>query len=367
MPQTVVINNKEYPVEQVRSDWALALMSRGVIVKLYMARWRAKAKLTPEMLGLKFVDESTYDYHKKYLSLGEQKLFPPDEIYALEILERRGRILLENYSFDTVWGKFVPYTAFDEWQRENESVRRDFMNQAVAIGNRYDFILARVRGEYKNIAKDVWVRLHPESKSEPTPSFTEDFVQRVIEKIPPREDIVSSFKYYATYFTIPMPSLVESNIAEAEKIKLKTEMDKFNSDIERQTKRKISEEYIQRKKELIDGFLESTVVSMRSYVGELCDSVLQSICNRSKSGRVTSRNINKINGMIQKVKLLNFYDDDEISGLLKGLENELGKIKGEIDGGVVIDKLREIVDVGKREYMPKDFNPSISVLEAGTI
>ena len=366
MPQTIDINSKKVEVEQVRNDWALALMSRGVIVKLSINRWRARARLTPEMLGLKFTSGDTFDFHQRYLELGVQKLFPPSEIYSIENIEQRARLLLSNYSFDTVWGKFVPYTAFDEWEKENLQLRADFFERARAIGSKYDSILATVKEEYKNMAKDVWARMYPESNSDPAPSFVEDFVQKILEKIPPREEIVSSFKYDSTYFIIPMPSLVEDNIAKAEQVKRQNEMANFNSELERQTKRRISDEYVKRKKELIDGFLESTVVSMRSYVAELCDSVLQSICQRSKS-KVTAQNVTKIRGVIKKVKLLNFYDDSEISSLLKDLENEVGKIKGETDSEVVIGKLREIVDAGKKEFAPKNFNPAISVLEIGNI
>jgi len=367
MPETISINNNPIEVEQVRSDWALALMSRGVIVKLSISRWRAKTRLTPEMLGLKFVDEDSFNFHKKYMELGEHKLFPPTEITNVENLERRARLLLDNYSFDTVWGKFVPFTAFDEWERENNIIRKDWFEQARIIGSRYDSILSVVRDEYKNMAKDVWARLYPQDKSEPTQSFVSDFVQKIVEKIPPSEEIVSSFRYNTTYFIIPMPSLVEDNLAKAEQIKRQTEMDRFNSQIDQQTKRRISEEYIQRKKELIDSFLESTVISMRSYVGELCDSVLQSMGKNSKTGKVTHQQVNKIKGMIKKVKLLNFYDDNEVSSLLKDLENEVDKMKGERDKDVIISKLREIVETGRSDFIPKNFNPSISVLEADTI
>jgi hypothetical protein len=367
MSETIEINKKPVEVEQVRSDWALALMSRGVIVKLSMSRWRARTKLTPEMMGLKFVDEKTFDFHNKYLELGEHKLFPPNEIINVEILERRARMLLENYSFDTVWGKFVPFTAFDEWERENDLIRKDWFEQARMIGNRYDSILEVVRNEYRNMAKDVWVRLYAQDKGGPTESFITDFVQKVVEKIPPREEIVSSFKYNITYFVIPMPSLIEENLARAEQIKRQSEMECFNSQIEQQTKRRISEEYIKRKKELIDSFLETTVISMRSYVGELCNSVLQSIGCRSKTGNVTTQHVNKIKAMVKKVKLLNFYDDEEVASLLNDLDNEVDKIKGESSKDVIVEKLREIVEVGKRDFVPKNFNPSISVLEADSI
>lgn len=57
MANILDINSKEISVEQVRNDWAMVLMTRGVIVKLAISKWPAYARLTPEILGLKFVDK----------------------------------------------------------------------------------------------------------------------------------------------------------------------------------------------------------------------------------------------------------------------------------------------------------------------
>lgn len=111
---TVNINGRDIDSEEYRSDWALALMSQGVIVKLSLCRWRAKIKLESETLGLRFVDEDGSGFMKDYIRLGDQKLLPPEVLKEIETLERRARETLVTYSFGTVWGRFVPFTAFDE-------------------------------------------------------------------------------------------------------------------------------------------------------------------------------------------------------------------------------------------------------------
>ena len=358
----IQVNNKELEVDHLEDEWALALMSQGVIVRLSLSRWRAEMKLSNEILGIRSVDEDGSDFMRRYVQLGKQKLLPPAVLAEINTIEGRSRKLLNTYSFGTVWGRFVPFTAFDEWERQNNNLRRDFMAQAVALGNNYNNIIGAVKSDYRSLAIDVWARLYPDGGS-PTESFIEDFVTKIIDEIPSCEDIVASFKYNVTYFIIPMPSFVEANIAKAEEIKREVEMNKFNSEVEKTTKRRISEEYVARKKELIDGFLESTVMTMRKYVGDLCDSVLQSIYQKKASGTVTNKNVNKLNIMIKKVRMLNFYDDDVVDGLLNGLEAELEKIKGERDDGVIVDKLKEIAETGKKKFVSKRFNPAISVLE----
>jgi hypothetical protein len=362
MTQTIDVNNRKIDVEQFRDDWALGLMTCGVIVKLCVGRWRALAQLTPEMLGLKFINEDGFDFCNRYLELGRQKLLPPEVLNEIETLERRSRNILSLYSFDTVWGRFVPFTAFADWERENAVVRENFLRQAEALGNQYDSIVAAVKSEYRIMARDVWMRLYPKDEGGPTSAFVEDFVSKVISKIPSREEIVKSFQYSATYFVIPMPSFVADNIAKVEQIKRQEEIAKFETDLEKQTKRRISEEYIKRKKELIDGFLESTVSSMRKYVSELCDAVLISMARKGKN-KVTTSQVNRLKEMIKKVRLLNFYDDKEVSALLKDLDAELDKVKGDMNQQTIAEKLKAIVDVGKKEYMPSNFNPLISILE----
>jgi len=363
MPQIMNINGQEIDVEQFRNDWALALMSQGVIVKLSVSRWRATTSLTSQDLGLKFSDAESANFMKKYIQLGKQKLLPPEIIGEIDSVECRARRVLGDYSFDTVWGKFVPNTAFEDWKRENDIIRADFFEAARVLGLRYDEILRSVKVEYKNLARDVWMRLYPNDGGGPTESFIENFVSKVISKVPTREDIISSFKYETTYFIIPMPSIIEDNIATAQETRRQTEMSHFNNQLEIDTKRRIADEYVQRKKELIDGFLESTVKNMRQYVAELCEGVLESIGKKAKVDKITLRDINKLKKMIKKVGYLNFHDDTDIATLLNDLEIEIDKFKGERDDKIVVGKLKEIVDAGTKEFIPDNFNPAISYLE----
>jgi hypothetical protein len=104
------------------------------------------------------------------------------------------------------------------------------------------------------------------------------------------------------------------------------------------------------------------VSSMRKYVAELCDAVLISMARKGRN-KVTTSHVNRLKEMIKKVRLLNFYNDQEVSALIKDLDNELDKVKGDVDQGIIAEKLKAIVDIGKKEYMPSNFNPLISILE----
>jgi len=357
------IGNKDIEVKQYRNDWALALMNQGIIVKLTIGRWGGTASLKADELGLKFHDEAGRKLMNRYISLGREKLLPPEVECKIRRSENMGRDNLKAFSFPTVWGYFVPYTAFEAWQAENERIRQEFFVVASEVSNEYLDIIEMVKTAYRGISKDVWRRLYPTTNDEPPASFTENFVNKIIDKIPSRTDILASFKYDITYFTIPMPSIIEENLSKARKEERQREMEDFQAILEQNTKEKVAEEYLKRKEELIDGFLESTVASIRKHVAELCDSILQSMVNQSTKRDISRIQRKKVKKIIEKVKMLNFYDDKEMDSLLKSLETEIDKFKGERDHKEIVSTLQKIVDIGTEEFIPKDFNPSISILE----
>ena len=362
MPITININGKEIDIQQFRNDWALALMSQGIIVKISINRWRGIAKLNPEELGLKFNDNDGVDFMEKYISLGHEQLLPPQVRGEIGFLETKARKNITDYSFDTVWGRFIPYSAFDVWEKENEIIKNDYFEAARMIGIRYDEIVQIVKEEYRKMAKDVWIRLY-HNQGNPTESFIENFVSKIIAKIPSRNDLVASFKYNITYFIIPMPSMIEENISRAREIERQRENKEIENNIQNETKRRISEQYFKRKQELIDSFLETTVSNLRTHIYELCEGVLNNIKQDSTKSDVAKRHLDRIKKMIKKVKLLNFYNDDEINNVLSDLGSEVNKFKGDRNKGVIVEKLQQIVEISQKEFMPKNFNPTIGFLE----
>lgn len=362
MTSNININGKEVSVQQYRNDWALTLMSQGIIVRLSVSRWRAKAPLSHHELGLRFSDEESTSFMKKYIQLGRENLLPPSVMAEIESIESRSRQALKEFSFPTVWGYFIPYTAFSDWEIINNQIKQEFLDASLKIGEKYDEIIGIVKNDYKSMAKDVWLRLYP-NQGEPTASFIEDFISKIVSKIPSRSDIVASFKYDVTYFIIPMPSLIEENLAKAQKTRIEKENKIFENTLEQETKKRISEEYIKRKQELIDGFLEATVAGMRKYISELCDSVLQSLTLSAPQKDMTIPQRNKIKRLIKKVEQLNFHGDKEIAELLKELDIEIDKFKGERDKNIIVVKLQKIIEMGEKEYLPKDFDDSIASLD----
>lgn len=351
-------------IKRVKDNWILGLMQKGLIVQLSVKRWRATTRLTANDLGLKFVGADGEDFSRRYLYLGLQLLLPPEVLADFITIESRGRELLRSMSFDTPWGRFVPETALEEWDRQNTIIRNDYMTAVRLFGDRYNEIIDRVRQDYRIFAKDTWARLYPENKDGATSSFIEHFAQRAVEKIPPREEIVSSFGYDYICFEIPLPSSVQANINKANELKRQDDLAEEEVQIQKQTKRRIADVYIEKQTKFMDSFLESTVEEIRSQIANLCVAILESMGKTQKTSKeVTIGQKNKINKLIKKVRNLNFYNDTATDNLIKDLEKEIDRFKGESSAEVITDRLNKIVQVSTQDLDPQNFNPTVDYLE----
>jgi len=347
------INGKEIDIKQLRNNWALALMSQGIIVKIALSRWRGIAPLDSTQLGLRFNNNDSINFMKDYVVLGHKNLLPPKIKQEIDHIERKARETLKEYSFNTIWGKFVPFSAFNEWEKKNNEIKEEYIQIAASIHEKYDELIQIIKEEYKKMAKDAWLRLYV-NQGNPTESFIEDYVSRIILKIPSRNDLVASFKYEATYFIIPMQSLIEDGTKDVE------------NNIQINTKKIVSEEYLKRKQELIENFLEVTVIKLRNYISEESRIIATSIKENRENKDVkvvNKKQLNKIKKMISRVNILNFYGDREVKTLLSDIEEEIIKFKEDRNKEVILEKLNQIIRISEKELAIENFtgNGVISV------
>ena len=332
-------------------EWVMALMQRGVIVNLTVGYWRGSVALDHDTLGIKFAN-NTRDFVNNYIKLGTCKVFPPGLLNEISKVAREAKENLAAHSFKTIWGDFVPYRAFPSWEEKNNIIKERFMGYSEKIACEYHEIVRDVKEDYSSLACDVWQRLNPHSKVI-NDSFVNNFVNGIEEKIPDRDKIISSFKYDVTYYVIPLPSFLADDIAQ--KIK-KEQLTEYEIALEKETKRKIATCYIEQKRNLIDGFLNSTVIYLRKYIYDICNSVLESVKNKEKSD-LTTANLKKINDMVEKVNMLNLFDDEEISSHIRDLEYIVNKYYGHHNSEKIITKLVDIKNIAKSSFS-ENYNPT---------
>jgi hypothetical protein len=335
---STMINSISDNTQQLKNDWALSLMDKGVIVKLYISRWRGVAQLDPNQFGLKFNNDSV-SFMKDYIVFGYERLLPSKIKKEIDAIDIKARLTLKEYSFETLWGRFVPFIAFEHWEKENDIIREKYLKIAKSIYDNYDDIINTIKEEYRQMAIDSWVRLYP-NHGNPTESFIENYVSKIIEKIPLKNDLYTSFKYETTYFTIPTSLINKINVS------------KEDDGIQDRIKKKISEEYLKRKQELIDGFLQETVIYLRENISNTCEDIISLINKNTKNNSINKTQLNRIRGMIMKINIFNFYDDYEIKSLLSELEFEVNKLDTNRDRLIILEKLSKIVEIKSKEFVP---------------
>lgn len=321
---------------QVRENWAKALMEKGVIVSLHIGRWRAQAKLTPKDLGFDESDEELNSFFRRYFSLGNKLLITTEMKKKLDRIESRGRACLKRYSFDTVFGSFVPYTSFEFWKEENEKVKSEYLDCMHNFLDTFTEVIEEANEEYRKAAEQLWDRITALQTQEKE-TFVTGFIERLQSRVPTPELVEESFYYDCNYSTIPMPSFIEEDIRKA---KIKS----ICTDANEETIQKISsmcdtvaEEYMTKKSEIIDKFLDNTVKHLRAQIASLCDEVI--ICIE-KNKKLAKKKVTSIQKNLKRLETMNFFDDTEMSKNLK----RVSKIVNGLDVEQEEDALEEIKD-----------------------
>jgi hypothetical protein len=161
-----------------------------------------------------------------------------------------------------------------------------------------------------------------------------------------------------------MPSTIYRDVAKSNEIVREDEIKEAEHTVTLNSRQRLADIYVERRKEYMDDFLDSTVKTLRSNIAKICENVLSGIGERRALKRdITKAHIKRIKEIIKNVKNLNFYDDTEIANLVKDLDIEADKAKGDWDGDIISDRLEKIVEITKEEFVIKDFNPTIENLE----
>ena len=329
--------------ENLSPEYVLELMGQGVIVHVRMRRWRGRITLSPEEWGLKLSDKDGLNIYNGYFSLGCQKLLPPKIISEINALEKSARRNLENHSYGTMWGRFVPYGAFFKWKKRNDDYYDVFMEAARSLGDQYDAIIHIVKEDYKVMAKDVWKRLYPNSTGAPPMSFVDDFVSKVIAKIPSSQHLVSSFKYEVVYSFIPQNLLKSRGLIAS------------NSDIEKKVKQQIVHELIDTRYSTVRGFVDSTLGYLRREIHDSCKASLSVVARESIPNRINKQQVTKLKFLVKRVKLLDFFDDERITDAIVKMGDELEVKNTERNNAAIVAILNDLVEITKKEVNVSNF------------
>lgn len=320
-------------------EWARTLMRQGVIIKLQVHRWRPYTRIDAEDLGIPSDDPAYRAFIDQYVTLGRKKLLPPDIIHAIERCESAARDTLRRYSYDTLWGRFVPVTAYRRLKGELEALRATYLDLGADLVANLANYRDEMRRTYRVAGFKAWTQIHggpvTDGDNAEAERFVSDFCDRVLARIPDPETIRRSFLFEFTPYHVPLPSEFEQDLLAEVQTRDARDMEAQRRRLMVDMNREVAEHYRSKKQEMVDGFLKAVVGQMSSLVHEVAVNVQESI--ERNDGRLVGRSAMQLKNLIERVEVLNFYEDARI-------EHEIGSIKTQLDRAA---DDRDIVEIGE--------------------
>jgi hypothetical protein len=299
----------------------------GLIVDLDIGKWSAQAKLKEEDIGISMTEEE-----RKAISLGHQKLFPPELVNAAAQAESQGRANLEKYSFLCEEGRFVPVTAWEEWKAKNEEHKAKFFAVRDEMVARYDEIVVAMKADFQSRAKHTYERMEAlkQAPKEPKAVWVAAYASALAGRIPAKGDVAERFYWSEKFKFLRMPSEIEEEFLRQEKIRQERQLATYEAD---DKKRKISEmndlvlrQLKEEKEKAVKSqaeFFQQTMLQQRKAILECTSAALGAIARNR--GKVLGSTTKALKNLIEKTRALNFYEDGEIDKALQDLETHLKK------------------------------------------
>lgn len=313
---------------------ATKLGQEGIIVELHIGRTRFEQILKPSDIGISTDNEDMRNFITDYINLGRRRLIPASYIKKLNAIESRARRCLENNSFETGWGRFVPYKLFPKFHEKIKEIEEKYKNIYSEIILNYDKIREQCREVYKSAAPEIYKMLEKNRDVVVPKEFVTEFTESVMNYFPRRESIENAYMFEMKISFVPLSSTMKEM---QQQIYERKELMETQKEIAKQ----IKEGY---KKE-VEGFISDISVQLRSMVYEAVSKARESF---QKNGSLTGPSVKSLKEMVLKVKALNFMGDEQIIYYTQELEQMLEKDADERNSGEISMLLSHIAEENRR-------------------
>ncbi|MGH2505872.1 MAG: hypothetical protein ACRDHZ_00395 [Ktedonobacteraceae bacterium] len=341
-------------------DWQRTTKD-GFVVEVKIKHWRARKKLTLYELGVLPPNGEAAEAYESLLNLGTNALLPMQTLKNLESIERQARLHLKTCTFETPFGRFLPYTAYIAWKNGNALYKQRFLTMRDQIVESYPNLVNDLLVQYEQIAKHTYFLLNEQHDLQGDASFVgtfpneESFIQHfrtnlIACHIKPAEEFAESFVYEERFNCIQLDGLVinrekieepetwlsEQGAKQAAALKRRELLLEMERDLVSQARAQ--------KKNMIDQFLESLLIQTRTITYDAVTSVLASI---QREETLQGRPVIQLKALIEKIQQLNFYQDNDIDRMLTSLHSIIEKPAKERDLAEIQRQLRAIATLSR--------------------
>lgn len=297
-------------------DVISAAYNDGVLVTLTVRRGRVTERLKAEDLGLSPTKETEAQL-RKAASLGSKLLLPKEIVSELKSIEQAGRTALKRHSFETLFGHFVPCTAYAAWKEEYEVNRQRYYevrNRAIAD---HDEIVQGMYELWLELAPDLYRGAH--LGADPPAGYAEEIAERMASKVLTREKIAESFSFDQTISRVPIPSEVEADMLDRERAARARRLGKERAELVEEYEKDLEAVYAERK-DTVNAFADSIIAQMSQNVVTMCADIYKVLKGKRV---VASKTADKLRRLITEVRTCNFVDDEVTSERLDDVEKAL--------------------------------------------
>ncbi len=339
----------------------------GVFATSHIGHYRAETSVVEEDLGIKLSEKE-----KEWISLGNQLLLPPEIVKELNHIEGMGRSNVKKHALELMMGHWIPVTAWDSFQAENEKLKADFFALRDKIVRDYPKLLKVVEKALYHRAEKVYDRLE---KKPPHPAkWMDAFVKRVIGRAKSVGEVEGSFSWEIDLEWLPAPSTIEDEQLKLDKIaldrkKIQANQAKLQSEenvrwaVEQDQIKKMRDvnavvaEQHRKKREALaqehDKFAVDVELKLREALLGTATEILNSMDRND--GRLLQGSVTKLEKQLKRGRMLNFMKDEEIEAYYQEIEHQLSSRSGKRTRG------RNIKGIMKR--IEEKMTPSVRALE----
>lgn len=299
----------------------------GLIVDLDIGKWSAQAKLKEEDIGIEMTEDE-----RKAISLGHQKLFPPELVNSAAQAESQGRAHLEKYSFLCEEGRFVPVTAWEEWKTKNEELKARFFGVRDEMVSRYDEIVAEMKKDFSKRAENTYDRMCTLGKApkEAKGPWVYGYMAALAGRIPKKEDVQIKFYWTEKFKFLRLPSEIEDEFLRQAKIRNEHQMLTYEQDDKKRKIQEMNQQVLaqlraEKEKAVQDqaAFMHQTMLQQRKAILDCTNSAMSAIARNR--GKIVGSTTKALKNMVDKARALNFYEDGEVDKAVASLEEQLKK------------------------------------------
>ena len=319
-------------VRTMETDWDKVLRD-GIIVSITITQFQGYAKLTTERLsnlGAKF--ESSKAEVDETIRAGSYYLIPKTIDRAIRRVVNRSRVNLERYSFPVLWGRMVPASAYEAWSEAHGALEVEFNALVDALCKDLDLRIEEQTEKFRAIFWDVatqaqmfgWAGAKDSIAYTQIEAWVEECVQDLVSQIPSAEVIRSRYTWSTDYRWAPMSDEIAQSEANAQRIRDEASVDAATMSDER---RKMMESMgaevkasLERQRSEVESTFRAAEKDFYSRLQQTAQDITSAI---NRNGSLGAKPALALRNMIETIKTLNVFDDEDISKLASRLESRL--------------------------------------------